>query len=272
MGGSIRSVERALDVLACFENEPQALSLTQIADHLGMSKSTVFRLLATLESKRFVQRNGDTGHYRLGSRLIHMGAVATQDWDVNEWAQPHMVRLAETYGETVDLAILDGTNVMYIQVVESPQRVKLSAVVGQRLPAYCTASGKAILAYLPFAQVMPLLGIGLKRYTPATRTELDDLARDLQETLAQGFAVSEQEYELDISAVAAPVLNAQKYPVFALAMAGPSFRLPRERLLELGPALRATTETMALAMGMTALAAVTSKAASSGLAGRNQER
>jgi DNA-binding IclR family transcriptional regulator len=266
---SIRSVERALDVLSCFETEPQALSLTQIADQLNMSKSTVFRLLATLESKRFVQRDGDTGHYRLGSRLIHMGAVATQDWDVAQWAQPHMERLAEHYGETTDLAILDGTSVMYIQVVESPLRVRLSAAVGQRLPAFCTASGKAILAYLPFAQVMSLLNNGLQRFTSATRIELDDLARDLQETHTRGFAVSEQEYELDISAVAAPVLSAQQHPVFALAMAGPSFRLPRERLFELGAALRSTTETMALEMGSTALAAVSSKAAISGLAGRN---
>ena len=272
MNGSVRAVERALEVLSCFELEHQALSLTQIAEHLRIPKSTVFRLLATLENKGFVQRQSKTGIYQLGSRLIHLGAVASRMWDVGQWALPHLQRLAAEHGETVDLAILDGTSVVYLLVVESPQRVKLSAAVGQRLPAWCTASGKAFLAYLPAAQVAALTAGGLAKFTPATRTDLDDLNRDLQETRERGFALSEQEYEKDINAVAAPVLNAQWLPVFAMAIAGPSFRLPRERMLALGPVIRAATETMALEAGMTALTALASKAAISGLAGRIQER
>ena len=269
MTASIRSVERALHVLECFEAEQKALSLTQIADHLGMAKSTVFRLLATLENSRFVNRNDETGLYHLGTRLIHMGAVASQYGDVPQWAQPHLERLAAEYGETVDLAILDGANVMYIRVVESPQRVKLSAAVGQRLPAFCTASGKAFLAYMPEAQVASLLAGQLRQYTPATRTDFADLIRDLQQTRERGFAMSEQEYEKDINAVGAPVLNAQHVPVFAVAITGPSFRLPLERMLALGPALRAATATMALEAGMTILSAIAAKAANSGATGRN---
>ncbi len=272
MSKSIRSVERALDVLACFEAQNRALSLTQIADQLRIPKSTVFRLLATLESKGFVRRSDETGQYRLGTHLIHMGALASQDWDTSRWAGPYLQRLAAEHGETVDLAILDGIDVIYLQVVESPQRVRLSAAVGQRLPAYCTASGKALLAFLPFAQVAPMLAGGLRRYTPATRIELDDLAHDLLETHERGFALSEQEYEKDIHAVAAPVLNAQRLPVFAVAIAGPSFRLPRGRMLALGAALRATAESMALEADVAALAAVAPRASHSGLAGRIQER
>jgi IclR family KDG regulon transcriptional repressor len=271
MRGSIRAVERALEVLSCFEVERQALSLTQIAERLHIPKSTVFRLLATLENQSFVQRQSETGLYHLGTRLIHLGAVASRTWDVGQWALPHLQRLAAEYGETVDLAILDGTSVVYLLVEESPQRVRLGAAVGQRLPAFCTASGKAFLAYLPAAQVAALTTSRLTQYTPTTRTDLDDLNHDLQETRERGFALSEQEYEKDINAVAAPVLNVQGLPVFTLAIAGPSFRLPRERMRALGPALRATTETMALEAGMTALSALSSKAASSGLAGKNQE-
>jgi IclR family transcriptional regulator, KDG regulon repressor len=268
----IRAVERALDILSCFKSESQALSLTQIADQLHMSKSTVFRLLATLEGRRFLHRSAATGLYHLGLRLIELGNLASQDLDIHQWAQPYLQRLASEYGETVDLAILDGSSVIYLQVVESPQRVKLAAAVGQRLPAFCTASGKAFLAYFPFAQVAKLVAGSLVKYTDNSLNEPEDLAHDLQETRERGFAISEQEYEKDINAVGAPVLNAQHFPVMTLAIAGPSFRLPRERMLALGPALRATTDTMALEAGMTAFPAITSMATSSGIAGRNQER
>ena len=272
MSEPIRAVERALDVLSCFKAGHPALSLTQIADQLAMSKSTVFRLLATLESKRYLHRDAGTGLYHLGLRLIEMGALASQDLDVHQWAQPYLQRLATEHGETVDLAILDKANVIYLQVVESPQRVKLAAAVGQHLPAFCTASGKAFLAYLPFAQVGKLVAGDLIRYTDYTHTQLDDLARDLQETRERGFAISEQEYEKDINAVAAPVLNAQQFPIMSLALTGPAFRLPRERMLALGPILRAATETMALEAGMLALSAIASTTTSSGPTGRNPER
>jgi IclR family transcriptional regulator, KDG regulon repressor len=272
VGEPIRAVERALDVLSCFRPGDLALSLTQIADQLTMPKSTVFRLLATLESKRYLHRNASTGLYHLGLRLIELGALASQDLDVHQWAQPYLERLAAEHGETVDLAVLDGANVIYLQVVESPQRVRLAAAVGQRLPAFCTASGKAFLAYLPFAQVAKLVAGSLVQYTEHTHTQPDDLAHDLQATRARGFAMSEQEYEKDINAVGAPVLNAQQFPILSLSITGPSFRLSRERMLALGPVIRATTETMALEAGMLALSAIASGTTSSGLTGRKQER
>jgi IclR family KDG regulon transcriptional repressor len=265
----VRAVERALDVLSCFKPGQQSLSLTRIAEQLQMPKSTTFRLLATLEAKRFVRRNSETGSYHLGIRLIEMGSLATQDLDLHQWAQPHLQRLAAEFGETVDLAILDGECVIYLQVVESPQRVKLAAAVGQRLPAFCTASGKALLAYLPFAQVTRLVAGSLKKYTDHTQASLEDLARGFQETRDRGFALSEQEYEKDINAVGAPVLSAQQHPILSLAIAGPSFRLPRERMLALGPALRATTETMAIEAGAITLSAISSMTTSSGPTGRN---
>ena len=118
------------------------LSLTEIADHVGISKSTVHRLLATLESKRFLFRNSTTGKYHLGFCFLELTSQAFDDVD-QRWSLPYLQHLADECGETVDLAVLDGDHVIYLQVVESNQRVKLAAAMGQRLPAFCTASGKA---------------------------------------------------------------------------------------------------------------------------------
>ena len=198
---------------------------------MGIHKSTVHRLLATLESRRFVNRNEGTGLYHLGLRFIEMASLVLKDVDLQRWARPYLQRLADECGETVDLAVLDGTHVVYLEVVESPQRVKIAAAVGQRLPAPCTASGKAFMAFLPDDHVAAIIDAGLTRHTEQTLVSPQDLYEDLRRTRERGFAISEQEYEKDINAVAAPILDASGYPVAAIAVVGPSYRLPHERML-----------------------------------------
>lgn len=119
MSESVRAVERSLGVLLCFSQEDPVLSLTQIAERVGIPKSTGHRLLATLESKRFVSRDHATGNYRLGFRLIELAALVFRHAELERCVQPHLHRLSAECGETVDLAILDGTHVVYLQVVES---------------------------------------------------------------------------------------------------------------------------------------------------------
>src|SRR5512145_2022171 len=138
MSISVRAVERALDILQCFGKDKHTLSLTQIAEQVGMHKSTIHRLLATLESKRFITRDKTTGMYQLGFRFIELASVMLKDLDVQRWAQPYLQHLSMESGETVDLAVLDGSDVIYLQVVESAQRVKIAAAVGERLPVHCT--------------------------------------------------------------------------------------------------------------------------------------
>jgi DNA-binding IclR family transcriptional regulator len=260
MSESIRAVERALDVLLCFSQGEPVLSLTQIADRLDMPKSTIHRYLATLEAARFVRRDEATGSYHLGYCFIEMASLVLQEADLVRWFQPHLERLSSECGETVDLAVLDDAQVIYLQVIESPHRVKIAAAVGQRLPAFCTASGKAFLAYMPDEQVHHILSQGMPRYTDCTRVSFADLQQDLRVTRERGFATSEQEYERDINAVAAPILDANGCPVAVIAIAGPAYRLSRERMLELGLSILAATEAIARevgSMGLTAIAAKT---------------
>jgi IclR family transcriptional regulator, KDG regulon repressor len=267
---SVRAVERALDVLLCFTRDESNLTLTQISERVGIHKSTVHRLLATLESKRFVQRDEAAGTYHLGSRLMEMAFLVLQNNDLQRLAMPYMEHLAAEHRETVDLAILDGADVVYLQVVESPQRVKLAAAPGQRLPAFCTATGKAFLAYLPEEQVQEILKPGLVKYTEHTMVSLPDLYEDLRHTRERGFAISEQEYEDGINAAGAPILDVNKHPIAVIAIAGPSFRLPHERMLALGSAVRATADTIAGEIGLATTMAP--RTATHGIAAHTKQR
>jgi len=259
MSKSVHAVERALEVLLCFNQDEPVLSLTRIAERLDLPKSTIHRYLATLEAARFVRRDGATGSYHLGYRFIELASLVLQEADLERWATPHLERLSAECGETVDLAVLDGAQVVYLQVIESPRRVKIAATVGQRLPAFCTASGKAFLAYLADDQVDYILSQGMPRYTDSTRVSPADLRQDLRVTREREFAISEQEYERDINAVAAPILDAHGCPVAVIAIAGPAYRLARERMMELGSLLLATTKAIAREVGDLGLAAIVAR-------------
>ena len=259
MSHSVRAVERALDILLCFTREEPVRSLTHISECVHMSKTTVHRLLATLENKRFITRDKVTGLYRLGFRFIEMASLVLQAVELPRWAQPYLQRLSAECGETVDLSILDGAQVMYLQVIESAQRVKIAAAVGQRLPAFCTASGKALLAYSPEDQVRIILGESLTRYTDRTTVTIDEILEDLRVTRERGYAVSDQEYERDINAVAAPIFDADHHPIASIAIVGPSFRLTKERLPALGELIRAMTQLISNEVGLVALSAIITK-------------
>ncbi len=259
MPGSVRAVERALDILLSFTLKEPDLSLTQIAERVGIHKSTAHRLLATLESKRFISRHPSNGTYHLGLRVLEMASVVLHDLDLQRWARPYLRDLVTECGETVDLCVLDGRHVVYLDVVDSPRRVKIAAAVGQRLPVACTASGKAFLAYLPEDQARALVQPGLHKYTDHTPLTWEALAEDLRRTRERGFAISEQEFEVEINAVAAPVLDAAGLPVVAVAVVGPTYRLPRERMLEIGSMVCRVTEAMAREVGVTALSEIVSR-------------
>ena len=259
MAEPVRAVDRALDILLCFTREQPSLSLTQIAELVRMSKTTVHRLLATLETKRFVTKDKGTGLYRLGFRLIEMASLVLQDVEIQRWARPYLQSLSNLVGETVDLAILDGSQVVYLDVIESPQRIKLAAAVGQRLPAFCTASGKAMLAYMPEETVRKILGENMRKYTDHTDVSIPDILEDLRVTAGRGYAASEEQYERDINAVAAPIFDAERHPIAAIAIAGPSFRMPKERFPELGELIRKETQLVTNEVGEVALGIILAK-------------
>lgn len=245
MSESIRAVERALDVLLCFTNQTPELSMTQISELVGINKSTVHRLLATLERKRFVERDNATGFYRPGIRLIQMAFLTLEHNDLRRIATPFLHNLCDQYHENVNLSILDDTEVVYMEVIESVQRVKLAASSGQRLPAFCTASGKAILAFQPVEDVKRILDRGMPKYTPNTILSEEAYLNNIQDARINGFAISDQEFEEGINAIAAPIFNEKGKPIASVSIAGPAYRLTIDRALEIGPDLVIVTKQIA---------------------------
>jgi DNA-binding IclR family transcriptional regulator len=229
MSEQTRTVVRAIDVLLSFSNSEPELTLTEISAKLGIHKSTLHRLL--------------------GTRLLELALLVSGHNDLQRRARPYLYRLADECQETADLSILDNAEVVYLEVVESPQRVKLAARPGQRLPAHSTASGKAFLAHLPASEMHAILPSEFARYTEGTLASKDSLLRDLQATRERGFAMSIQEHEAGINAVAAPVLDATGYPIAVVAVAGPSFRLTSERMLEIAPLVRVAADAIAGEVG-----------------------
>ena len=245
MSESIRAVERALAVLSCFNNQTPELTLTQISEKIGINKSTVHRLLATLERSQFLERDLLTGVYRPGIRLLQLAHLALEHNDLRRLASPFLKHLCDLYRENVNLAILDGTEVVYTDVIEGAQRVKLAAVTGQKLPAFGTASGKAILAFLPEEILEQMLDRGVPQYTQRTLTSSAIFLDDMQRTRERGYAISEQEFEDGINAIAAPIFNSKHQPIASISVAGPAYRLSRERMIEISPSVIDTANKIA---------------------------
>jgi len=238
-------------VLECFSAATPRLTLTEIAKRVGMHKSTVHRLLATLEKRGFLRRDLGVGDYQLGLRLLQMTYLTLEHNDLRRLANRFLRQLVDLHRETVDLSVLDDADVIFLDVVESPQRVKLAAAVGQRLPAFATASGKAIMAHLPDDVLGGMLERGMPRFTLHTPVTPASFKMDLDAVRERGFAVSEQEYEEGINAVAAPIFNLNREPIAAVALAGPAFRLPLQRMLVIGPDIAAVTQNISRELGMT---------------------
>ncbi|MGH2350850.1 MAG: IclR family transcriptional regulator, partial [Chloroflexota bacterium] len=247
--GSIQSVERAVAVLKLFGEAESELGVSELARRLKLHKSTVSRLLSTLEAGGFVQQDPRNGRYRLGLQLATLAGLALTQYELRDVARPLLQELAATSGETTTLSVLDGTEAVNIDQVLAPHPVKHLGWIGRRLPLHCTAAGKPLLAHLPRPALEQLLSRPLTRYTARTITNPLLLRRDLNGIRAQGFAIGQEEYEADLSAVGAPVRDHRGDVVASITVSGPSFRLPPDRLLQLGSVVRHVADRISAQLG-----------------------
>jgi DNA-binding IclR family transcriptional regulator len=170
-----------------------------------------------------------------------MAYLTLEQSDLRQLTVPFMHALCDKYEENIDLTVLDGADVVFINILEGPHRVKLAAAIGQRLPAYATASGKAILGFLPEKSIRSIIELGTPQLTPRTLSTKEQLLANLKSVRELGFSISEQELEEQVNAVAAPILDQHNQPIASIAIAGPAYRLTPKRMLEIGPDLVATT-------------------------------
>jgi IclR family acetate operon transcriptional repressor len=223
-------LRKTMEVLSLFSLTRREIGVVEVAESLGRPKSTVSRWLAAMERAGFLQRDAESGRYRLSLRLAALGEVARQTTTLQRTARPLLGWLAEQTGETANLTVLIGLEAVNVEVADSPRPVMHIGWVGRRLPIHATASGKALLAHAGGALVTALLARGLERFTPETITEGDALRAELELVRARGYATVWAELEPDLAAVAAPVRDHRGVVVAAIAIGGPVSRCPRPQL------------------------------------------
>lgn len=234
----VQVLDRALAALEVLANRADECSLAEICAALKLHKSTVHRLMMVLEQHRLVDKNPETGRYRLGLKLFEFGSKAFGAVDLRRHAKPYMDRLQREFGETVFLCMLDEGQVFYLEKIESQQSVRTACTVGSRAPAYCTAVGKAMLAELPEAEVTEIIRrSGLKAVTPNTITTAIELRQELKAIRSRGYAIDNEEKEAGLRCVSAAVRGESGKLLAALSVSGPAFRVTKERVPTLGKAV-----------------------------------
>jgi IclR family transcriptional regulator, KDG regulon repressor len=229
----VAAVARALGILENVDGGMRGTGITELSRRLGLGKSTVHRLCATLEHHGYLVRDPGTGRYRLSLRVFQIGSHALDALDLPARAMPELEALGAATEETVHLAVLDGAEVIFIGKVESPRPLRLYSQVGRRCPAHCTAVGKVLLAYAGAGQRGGGAGRPLKRYTPRTLTSAPALERELDEVRRRGYATDEEEFEEGIRCIAGPVRDYRGRVIAALSVSVPAGRLPRSRTASL---------------------------------------
>jgi DNA-binding IclR family transcriptional regulator len=223
---TVQSVARAIEILKAFSWERPERGVSELARELGVHKSTVSRLMTTLECGGLLSRDPVTDRYRLGIELIGLGAQVISHLDVREIARPFLRQLADDCQETVNLVVLDSGQVVNVEQFVPPARqVKNIGWIGRRMPPHCTAAGKVLLATMSPEEVDHLLPTEFEEFTPHTIVSRHELHLELARTLEQGYAVVEEELEAGLNAIAAPVYNHVGEVPAAVSVAGPAYRV-----------------------------------------------
>lgn len=235
----IQSIQRAVDILRCFENR-ELLGITEIAEKSGLNKSTAFGIVSTLTAEGLLEQDASTGRYRLGLELFRLGNLVNTS--TRRLIMPELEKLSVTLEETVNYVRPDGSDVVYLIKKESPHSMRICTKIGQRLPMYCTAVGKAILAYMPQEQQTQLLNnYQFKPFTENTVSDIQTLTCQLQDIRKNGYAVEREEFEAGLICVAVPVLDDNGQPIAAISCSGPKDRMTNDKIQQCKTELTACT-------------------------------
>jgi IclR family acetate operon transcriptional repressor len=244
----VQSVDRAVTVLEILAQRGEA-GVTEIAAELGVHKSTAFRLVGALEQRGLVDQPRGRGKYRLGLGVVRLAGAATAQFDLARESRAVCERLAEELGETVNVAIADRGFAINISQVRGRASVASHNWVGQRTPLHATSSGKILLNALPAAERDLVIGATLERFTARTITDPARLRLELAEAAERGWASTNEELEVGLNAVAAPVRGWSGTLVAAVSVSGPSYRLPIEAFPEVAALVTAAATEIDAAVG-----------------------
>lgn len=245
---SVQSVDRAVAILEILARDGEA-GVTEVARELDVHKSTASRLLAALGRRELVTQDTVRGKFRLGTGIVRLAGAASARLDVVQEGRPVSRALAQQVGETVNLAILSGRDALYLDQAAGPAALSPHNWAGRRIPLHATSDGKVLLAWLPEDELGASLVPPLARFTERTITALDEFSQALAEVRRRGFATAVDELEAGLTAIAAPVRNAEGTVIASISASGPSFRIPAGRVPALAAAVRGAADEISRRLG-----------------------
>ncbi len=221
---------KTLAVLRQFARETPELGVTELSQLTGMDKTSVFRALKALERYRFVEQDHTTKKYRLGYAVVELAGMKLRQMPLASIAQPHLAKLSQETGETVQMSILDELRVLYISVVESPQPIRVALGVGSHGPLHCTAAGKIFLAYAAKAEQNKVFSRPLRRFSPRTIVDPAKLRKELAEIRDRGWSTDDEGFVEHLRVAGAPIRDGSNRVIAAVAVGGPTIRVSRRHL------------------------------------------
>jgi DNA-binding IclR family transcriptional regulator len=223
---TIRSIHNALNLLEEFKGDRDELGVTELSKRLSLHKNRVFRLLATLEAKGYIEQNKATENYRLGVKSLELGQTFIKQLGLVRQAKPFLREIVEKCNEMAYVGIIRQNSVIYLDVEEANQMVKVDNRVGWRIPIHCTAIGKAQIAHAS-EEELEKLGIlnHMERFTPNTIVDKVEFIKHIKEVAQRGYAVDNEEHNLRVRCVGVPLKDYTGRVVGGISVSGPSFRM-----------------------------------------------
>lgn len=248
---TVRSLAKGLDMLRCFGSESPSLSLKELAERMGWNKGTAYRFAFTLQSLGYLDQDPVTKRYRPGVKVLDLGFGFLSSLGLTERAQSYLERLFRDTGQPVHIAVLDGPDIVYVARRAAQSLTTINLYVGARLPAYCTSMGKVLLAHRPWEEVRRLMaGVTMKGHTPNTVTSLAGLRGELERIRRAGYGMTDQELELGVRSIAAPIRDATGQVIAAVNVSTLTARVSLADLrTRLRPRVLAAAQQISAALG-----------------------
>ncbi|MDN5276183.1 MAG: IclR family transcriptional regulator, regulon repressor [Clostridiales bacterium] len=250
MKDTVQSIDRAFDILEVLATQKDGLGVTEIARRIGLHKSTVYRLLASMASRGYIEKNEATGAYRLGLKLVELCSLYLNSLELKTEAQPYLRRLAALTAQPVHLAILDHDEAVYIDKIESFNTIRMYSAIGKRVPLYCTAVGKVLLMNKEDSEIRKIFQN--KQLTPRTAntiTDIEKLISEIDAVRERGWAVDNEEHEEGIRCIAAPVYDYRNEIIAAVSTSGLKTIISPERDEEIAKYVVETAREISKRMG-----------------------
>lgn len=247
----VQSIDRVFDLMEILSAAPNGLSLSDLAVQADLHISTTHRLLSSLVSRGYVRKDSATGKYRLTLRLFEISQRVSAVLDLLPVSEHFLEELANLSGEAVHLVERSGSEVVYLyKFAPYSNPVNISSSVGRHNPMYCTGVGKSILAYLPEEEVKNIWeATDIQKFTGKTLTTVEDLFEDLEAARVRGYAIDDEEHDLGVRCIAAPIFNWKGEPIAAISISAPAARLTESAMQKYAPRLQRAAEEISGLLG-----------------------